>query len=76
MVHQEQALHVRLLPKWGWYSSPENHIFPGAFSLKEPCSNNVAEYNALLIGLQLTQQMGVQYLKAYGYSKLIVSQNI
>jgi len=40
----------------------------------EPCSNNVVEYNALLIGLQLAQQMGVQFLEAYGDFKLIISQ--
>jgi len=40
----------------------ENHVLPRAFSLMESCSNNVAEYNVLLIGLHLTQQMGVQYL--------------
>jgi len=31
----------------------KNHVLPRVFSLTEPCSNNVAEYNALLIGLQL-----------------------
>ena len=41
------------------FISPENHILPCAFSLTEPYSNNVTEYNALLIGLQLAQQMGV-----------------
>jgi len=50
---------------------PENHVLPRAFSLTEPCSNNVTECNALLIGLQLTQQMGVQYLEDYGDSQLI-----
>jgi len=33
------------------FISPHNHVLPRAFSLTEPCSNNVAEYNALLIGL-------------------------
>jgi len=37
-------------------------------------SNNLAEYNALLISLHLAQQMGVWYLKAYGDSKLIINQ--
>jgi len=39
-----------------------------------PCSNNLAKYNALLIGLQLAHEMGVRYLEAYGDSKLIVYQ--
>ena len=34
----------------------------------------MAEYNALLIGLQLTHEMGVPYLEAYGDSKLIINQ--
>ena len=42
--------------------------------MTEPCSNNVAEYNALLIGLQLTHEIGVCCLEAYGDSKLIVNQ--
>ena len=33
------------------FISPKNHILSHAFSLTESCSNNVAEYNALLIGL-------------------------
>jgi len=32
---------------------PNNHVLCRAFSLTEPCSNNVTENNALLIGLQL-----------------------
>ena len=28
---------------------PHNHVIPRAFSLTEPCSNNILEYNALLI---------------------------
>jgi len=53
---------------------PQNHVLPQAFSLMEPCSNNVAKYNALLIDLQLTYEMGERYLEAYGDSKLIVNQ--
>jgi len=51
------------------FISLENHVLPCAFSLTEPYSNNVAEYNALLIGLHLAQQIG-----AYGDSKLIINQ--
>ena len=42
---------------------PQNHVLPRAFSLTESCSNNVAEYNALLIGLQLAHGMGARYPK-------------
>ena len=46
--------------------SPHNYVIPRAVSLTEPCSNNVAEYNALLIGMQLADEIGVKHLEAYG----------
>jgi len=54
--------------------TPHNYVIPRAFSLTEPCSNNVSEYNAPLIGMQLVEEIGVKNLKAYGDSKLIVNQ--
>ena len=54
--------------------SLQNYVISRAVSLTEPCSNNVAEYNALLIGMQLADEIGVKNLEAYGDSKLIVNQ--
>ena len=54
--------------------SPQNYVIPHAFSLTELCSNNVAEYNALLIEMQIADEIGVKNLEAYGDSKLIVNQ--
>ena len=54
--------------------SPHNYVIPRAFSLIEPCSNNISEYNALLIEMQLAKELGVKNLKAYDDSKLIVNQ--
>ena len=72
--HQEQGLKAKLSPEGGVvFVSPNIPVLPRACSLTESCSNNVMEYNALLIGLQLTQQMGVKYLEAYGDSKLIIN---
>jgi len=44
--------------------SPHNHVVIHAFSLTKSCFNNVAVYNALLIGLKLSSEMGVQCLEA------------
>ena len=44
--------------------SPKNYVIPCAFSLTEPCSNNVAEYNALLIVMRVADEIGVKNLKA------------
>ena len=38
--------------------SPKKHMFPYSFSLVELCSNNVAEYQALIIGLDRTYFIG------------------
>src|SRR3954463_5795954 len=54
--------------------STRDHVILHAFSLIEPCTNNVAEYNALLIGLQLAHQLGVRNLQGYGDSELVVNQ--
>jgi len=56
------------------FISPQNHVLPQAFSLTEPCFNNMAEYNTLLIGLQLAHELRVRYLEAYGDSNLIINQ--
>ncbi|XP_020254223.1 uncharacterized protein LOC109831303 [Asparagus officinalis] len=53
---------------------PYGYVLSRAYSLTKPCSNNVAGYNALIIGLQLVQDMGVKYLEAHSDSKLIVNQ--
>ena len=54
--------------------SPQNYVIPHAFLLTEPCSNNVAEYNAILIGMQNTDEIGVKNLEVYGDAKLIINQ--
>ncbi|XXG41869.1 hypothetical protein AAC387_Pa01g2243 [Persea americana] len=45
-----------------------------AFSLLEPCSNNVAEYQALIVGLGLALESSITTLEAFGDSQLIVNQ--
>ena len=56
------------------FVSPDKYMIPHAFSLLEPCSNNAAEYQALIIGLELTLESGITMLEAFGDSQLIVNQ--
>jgi len=49
--------------------SPHNYVIPHAFSLIEPCSNNVSKYNAFLIRMKLAEDIRVKNLEAYGDSK-------
>src|SRR3954464_6236154 len=54
--------------------SPHHHVIPRAFTLTKPCSNNVAEYNALFISMKIAHGLGIRNLEAYGDSQLIVCQ--
>ncbi|KAM1192776.1 hypothetical protein ACFX2G_013325 [Malus domestica] len=40
----------------------------------ELCSNNIVEYQALIIGLQMVIDMEITMLEVYGDSKLIINQ--
>ena len=54
------------------FVSPDRYIIPHAFSLLEPCSNNVAQYQALIIGMKLALESSFTRLEVLGDSQLIV----
>ncbi|XP_038904440.1 uncharacterized protein LOC120090803 [Benincasa hispida] len=54
--------------------SLEKHMLPYSFALTELCSNNIAKYQALIIGLQMALEIGVAYIEIFGDSKLIINQ--
>jgi len=54
--------------------SPEKHILPYSFVLSQLCSNNVAEYQALILDLQMALEMGIKDLDVYGDSQLLINQ--
>jgi ribonuclease HI len=54
--------------------SPINVSFDFSSRLKTYCTNNQAEYEALLFGLELLNCMGVKHVKAFGDSQLVVQQ--
>ncbi|KAM2415787.1 hypothetical protein ACFX1X_002106 [Malus domestica] len=56
------------------FMSPQRQVLPYSFQLSELCSNNVAEYQALIIGLQMAINMEIAALEIYGDSKLIINQ--
>jgi ribonuclease HI len=53
---------------------PSNVRFAFSSRLETYCTNNQAEYEALLFGLELLNCMGVKHVKAFGDSQLIVPQ--
>lgn len=54
--------------------SPEGDVLLYAFSLIKLCSSNIAEYKALIIELQIGEELGVKYLEVYRYSRLVINQ--
>ncbi|XP_027178001.1 uncharacterized protein LOC113777160 [Coffea eugenioides] len=56
------------------FYTPEADILPYSFTLTRRCSNNVAEYQALILGLETAVDMKQLHLRVYGDSKLVVNQ--
>jgi ribonuclease HI len=54
--------------------SPSGQEFSFAYRLEFDDTNNVAEYEALLLGLELCKNMGVKYLNIKGDSDLVILQ--
>ena len=54
--------------------SPTGKWVPLSFKVEYEATNNVAKYEALLLGLQTARNMGIQSLKVMGDSKLVVRQ--
>ena len=54
--------------------SPSNKSYNFAFRLEFEASNNVAEYEALILGLETAKDMGIKMLNIKGDSDLVVLQ--
>jgi ribonuclease HI len=54
--------------------SPSGQEFKFAYRLEFDATNNVAEYEALLLGLEICKDMGVKCLNIKGDSDLVIQQ--
>ena len=54
--------------------SPEGVVIPMAYKIGFPATNNTMEYEALLAGLREAQALGVDKLRVFGDSKVVISQ--
>ena len=58
-----------------WITNIEkNHVEGHAFRLNFKCTNNMAEYEALILGLQIIKNLGGKRIAIMGDSELIVKQ--
>jgi ribonuclease HI len=58
------------------FVTPECGIIRHSLALIEPCTNNKAEYEALITGLQLSLELEVKAVRIFGDSQLIINQII
>ena len=58
------------------FVSPQRQILPYSFVLRERCSYNVVEYQALIIGLQMVIEVKITSLEIYGDSNLVINQHL
>ena len=56
------------------YISPHGDVFEASCRLEYFCTNNQAEYEALLFGLEMMVAVGATHVEAFGDSLLIVQQ--
>ncbi|GLT32024.1 hypothetical protein SLA2020_067190 [Shorea laevis] len=58
------------------FVTPKNEVISFSFTLREQCSNNVVEYQALIAGLEMALEMQIYQLNVYRDSSLVVNQLI
>jgi ribonuclease HI len=68
-AHSRAGKGVRIV-----IASPAGQSFNFAFRLEFDATNNVVEYEALLLGLEIDKDMGIKILNIKGDSELIILQ--
>lgn len=56
------------------FISPQGDLIPHAFTIAKHCSNNIAKYQVIIIGVEIALSMGIRHLENFEDSKLIVNQ--
>jgi ribonuclease HI len=56
------------------FVSPAQETISLSYKLEFEATNNVAEYEALVLGLRATREMGIQEVAVFGDAKLVVQQ--
>ncbi|GAA0154397.1 hypothetical protein LIER_12390 [Lithospermum erythrorhizon] len=84
----EDVMNMEVMPPWQMYFdgaahqegawagvvfiTPQQDLLPYSFSLSHKCSNNVAEYQALILGLEAATDLNIPQLEIYGDSQLVI----
>ncbi|XP_070667553.1 uncharacterized protein [Malus domestica] len=70
----KEVFYIDIVPTWTMLfdGSARRQVLPYSFRPNKLCSNNVAEYQTLIIGLQMMIDMEITTLEVYGDSKLMI----
>nr|XP_016435310.1 PREDICTED: uncharacterized protein LOC107761586 [Nicotiana tabacum] len=86
----EDTMVIEVQPPWKMYFDGATHregagggvvfvtsqgeVMPYSFTLTQHCTNNVAEYQALILGLEMAVDMRQLQLHIFGDSELVINQ--
>ncbi|XP_073133436.1 uncharacterized protein [Henckelia pumila] len=86
----EDVLVIEVKPPWKMYFdgasnkegagagvifvTSDGEVLPYSFTLTQNCSNNVAEYQDLILGLEMAVDIKKLHLQVYGDSALVINQ--
>lgn len=56
-----------------WVSYPKNDKKICSYKLYFDCTNNVAKYKALILGLKMLKDLKAKKIYVYGYSELVIN---
>ncbi|XP_026396381.1 uncharacterized protein LOC113291015 [Papaver somniferum] len=56
------------------FESPQGELLSYLFKLDFPCSNNVAKYGALILGLRMAKELNIGSVEVKGDSKIVTNQ--
>jgi ribonuclease HI len=56
------------------FISPSQETISLSYKLEFEVTNNVAEYEALVLGIRVAQEMGIREMVVFGDAELIVQQ--
>ena len=73
-LHFDGALNSQGVGIGATLLTPESIVLPTAAQLLFSASNNIAEYEALILGLRMALDLGARRLKVIGDSQLVIRQ--
>ncbi|XP_075084617.1 uncharacterized protein LOC142167940 [Nicotiana tabacum] len=73
-MYFDSAAHRKRAGTGFVFITSQGEVLPYSFTLTQHCTNNVAEYQALILGLEMAVDMRQLQLHIFGESELVMNQ--